>query len=103
MGKHAELSYQHNTFVVSGDLDFKNVLSLHQQLLEKSGQAPDLIFDFSRVTTSDSSGLALVIEWIRLANQTNKKIAFKGLSNGLLELAQVSGLDAVINPLIKTS
>jgi len=97
--KQAALCYQHNAFLVSGDLDFKNVMRLHQEMLALMDQSPELAIDFSQVKSSDSSGLALVVEWIRLANQTNKKISLKGISNGLLELAEASGLDAIINPL----
>ena len=96
----ADLTCQQNVIFVSGDLNFKNVMSLHQKCIEQSQPLPELVFDFSRVTSSDSSGLALLVEWIKMAELAKKRVVIKGLSNGLVELAKVSGLDALINPLI---
>ena len=82
------------------DLNFQNVMLLQQKTAHFQTN-PELIFDFSSVTSSDSSGLALVMEWIKLAELYNKKVFFKNLSNGLLALAKASGLDSLITPRVK--
>ena len=96
MRKHAALTFNNSIFQVTGDLNFNNVMSLHRQSLSYFDSCPELTFDFSGVTSSDSSGLALVIEWIKLAEQHKKPIYIKNISDGLLSIAKASGLDKII-------
>lgn len=100
MQKQAELAYENNVVMVMGQLNFQNVMLLQHTCFDQIKHQPAWVFDFSRVTASDSSGLAWVIEWIKQAERTNKKISFKGLSNGIMELARASNLDVIINPFL---
>ncbi len=100
MQKQADVTYLNNVVMVSGDLNFQNVMSLQRACLEQIKHRPEWVFDFSQVNSSDSSGLAWVIEWIKLAKQDNKKISFKGLSNGLMEIAKAARLDTIIQPFV---
>jgi len=99
MPQSATVTFNDSVFQVAGDLSFKNVMLLNQACMRHFEQCPELIFDFSHVTSSDSSGLALVIEWIKFAEKANKKIRFKNLSNSLMSIATASGLDKLIRPL----
>ena|SRR5579862_6821269 len=100
MQEGADLIWLDNMFCISGHLTVKNVMALHQQCLAKSANCPDYKFDFSRVSASDSAGLAFVIEWIKLAETQQKKITFINLSNGLMDIALAAGLDQLLKPLI---
>jgi phospholipid transport system transporter-binding protein len=96
MQKHAALTFHDSIFQISGDLCHQNVMSLHRQSLAYFESTSQLTFDFAGVTSSDSAGLALVIEWIKLAEQHKKPIHIKNLSDGLMSIAVASGLDPLI-------
>lgn len=53
----------------------------------------DIILDFSHVTSTDSAGLALMIEWIKITRHQRSQLHFKNVPKQLLNLAKLSGLD----------
>lgn len=96
MNKVADISFHPDALMVSGDLDFNNVMAVYAKALLKFADYKELVFDFASVTSCDSAGLALIIEWIKQARQQNKIISFKHLSPEILSLATASGLDRLI-------
>lgn len=54
----------------------------------------DVIYiDLSQVEATDSAGLALMIEWIRLSRMSRVQLRFKNIPEQLLALAKLSGFD----------
>lgn len=97
MIKHADITLQNNILSVKGQLCFANVMSVYQQSLALLDQCPEWVFDFAGVTESDSAGLALIIEWIKLAKRKNRSVRFNTISQDLMSIARASGLASVIN------
>lgn len=93
---HADISYQQNQFYVSGELNFSNVMSVYAKSMSQLSACPQLHFDFSQVKASDSSGLALILEWLMFAKKNKKPIHFSAISNDLLSIAKVAGLEQLI-------
>lgn len=54
--------------------------------------------DLADVSESDSSGLALAIEWLRLTRQRGQRIVFTNLPKQLLALARISEVEALLQP-----
>jgi len=96
MLKNADITFDHQTCQVSGELDFSNVMSLYWKSLPQLEAREKLVFDFSQVKTSDSAGLALIIEWIKFATAQNKSIQFNHISSDLMSIAKAAGLDHLI-------
>ncbi len=48
--------------------------------------------DLAGVTRSDSAGLALLIEWLRLARRRGVTLRFAGLPGQMREIARISDL-----------
>ena len=94
--KHADIDYQEDKFIVSGDLHFSNVMAIYKKSSKNLSKNPVLEFDFSNVRSSDSAGIALIIEWIKFAKLTNKEIYFHSLSSDILQLARAAGLEKFI-------
>jgi len=46
-----------------------------------------------QVEATDSAGLALMIEWIRLSRMSRVQLRFKNVPEQLLALAKLSGFD----------
>ncbi|OGT37017.1 MAG: hypothetical protein A3F12_01090 [Gammaproteobacteria bacterium RIFCSPHIGHO2_12_FULL_38_14] len=99
MKKNAAIFLKDNIFFVSGDIDFYNVMDIYNQSLLLFKTMKQVIFDFSQVKSSDSSGLALAIEWIKLSKIDHQTIQFKHFPEKLLSIAKVSSLYDVICPL----
>lgn len=96
MQKLADITFQNNTFHVIGDLDFSNVMSVYQKSLSNLMKCPEAIFNFSQLTSSDSSCLALIMEWMKFAASERKPIRFTHLSAELMSIAKAAGMDKLI-------
>jgi len=85
-------------YVVEGELDMNSVPQLWRSAngFFNTPATSSLVFDLQAVTRSDSSGLALLIEWMALARQNNQTIHFRNLPVQMWEIAKVSDLVDVI-------
>lgn len=83
-------------FQVSGVLDASTVA----RVLVRSGELfrglSRVELDFAAVTASDSSGLALLLEWLRLARRDGQQIHFEHLPEQLMALARISEVDTLL-------
>lgn len=80
-------------FQVEGELSLVTAPDLLQSM---PGQFPpvgsEAHIDLEGVTRSDSAGLALLVEWLRLAEQQGITLRFHNLPDQLREIARVSDL-----------
>lgn len=92
------IEYQGNGYGVSGAINFASVSNLYQQgkLLIESN--PRVLLDFRRVTGVDSSAIALLINWVRLAKQQQASVLFLNLPTALVEMACVCDVMAFLAP-----
>ena|SRR5579862_9275473 len=90
------ITFENDTFVITGELNFSNVMSLYQKSLPQFARAQKLVFDLAKLKSINSIGLALIIDWINYAKSQNKHIEFHNIPADLLSLAKVSGIDALI-------
>lgn len=88
----AAISFENDIISVEGDLNFTSVNHVWKNSLPLLDQCPRLVFDLSRVTSANSAGLALLLEWMRYAKSRNKAIQFDHLPDQLLSIAKVSGI-----------
>lgn len=86
---HYVLSGALNTYTVPGLWD------LSQEVLKKD-KGLLLTFNLEHVTQSDSSGVALLIAWMRMLKQRDQKIRFVGLPIQMLAIIRVSDLEKVL-------
>jgi phospholipid transport system transporter-binding protein len=52
-----------------------------------------ICIDLAKVEATDSAGLALMIEWIKLSKANKIKLSFKNIPQQILALAKLSGFD----------
>lgn len=96
MAKQADITFTDSVFSLEGELDFSNVMSIYSKSIPQMTLNHELIFDFSKVKSSNSAGIALMIEWLKLSKQTNKSIHFKCISSDLMSLVKVANLEEMI-------
>ncbi|MBE0439886.1 MAG: STAS domain-containing protein [Gammaproteobacteria bacterium] len=90
------LSIDDDVINVSGELTFNTVnqiVTVAPGLFEKLS---NLEINLVNVTRSDSAGLALLVDWVRYAKNTNKNIVFHHMPTQLSALANASGLDDIL-------
>ena len=92
MKQIADITLDNQTLYLIGDLDFYNVMSVYEKSLVLLKNNPAYHIDFSGLKTSDSAGIALILEWLKLAKHHHKKIQLNNLSANLQSIANVSGL-----------
>ena len=85
-------------YLLKGELDFNSVFELWQQQKETifSDPSTTLKIDLHALNHSNSAGLALLLEWYRMAEHLNKQITYINLPKQMLDMAKVSGLDEVL-------
>jgi phospholipid transport system transporter-binding protein len=85
-------------FKVHGALHAETVTELFERSPELFRDAPQIDIDLSGVPEGDSAGLALLIEWLRLANHNKQKIEFRNLPAQLAALARISAIEDLLTP-----
>lgn len=80
-------------FTVEGNLTFANIDKQSLQSFKFLKGMDSICIDLSKVQTTDSAGLALMIEWIKQSRMSRVKLSFKNIPAQLLALAKLSGFD----------
>jgi phospholipid transport system transporter-binding protein len=83
-------------FRVSGVLDASTAANMLEESEARFTQAPKIDVDLGGVGDSDSAGLALLIEWLRMAKQSGKEICFHNLPAQIEALARISEVEDLI-------
>jgi phospholipid transport system transporter-binding protein len=96
-GSDASITLQNDRLMVSGDLNFATVMKVWNQSLPLLMKRESFYFDFSNVISTNSAGLALMIEWIKYARSTHKNIEFNYLPPQLMSIASVSGIAGMLS------
>lgn len=91
-----------NGYKILGIMNFDSVAQLFKQGLQLLEEHEKIEVDFEQVTHADSSAIALLLSWIRLANQKGKAIVFTNLPSQLLEMATVCEVDLFLNQYLKS-
>ncbi|MFZ2315540.1 MAG: STAS domain-containing protein [Gammaproteobacteria bacterium] len=96
MTKHADITWEENTFVLSGELTFLNVMSVYEKSLPLFASVPSIPLDCANLQSSDSSGLALILEWKKWALQYGKSFQVSHFPENLLSIAKAAGLEELL-------
>lgn len=84
-------------YALSGELTMQNVSQVSRDtkplLAAMSGE---VTINLSRIARADSAGLALLIDWLRIARQQNVTLRFEQLPDQLLQIARVCELHSVL-------
>jgi len=82
---------------VSGSLEFATVAALLPAGSAAIQQGHASVIDLAAVTSSDSSGLALLIEWLSVARAAGRDLQYENIPAQLHQLAVLSEVDALLS------
>lgn len=80
-------------FSLTGDVTFTSISKQLSHLLKVLNGSKHIMIDLSQVNSVDSSALALLIEWKKLARSNRIQLGLKNIPEQLLMLAELSGFD----------
>jgi phospholipid transport system transporter-binding protein len=84
-------------FRISGVLDATTVSDLLKQSTASFEGHAHVDVDLKAVSESDSSGLALLIEWLRLARMAKRQIHFENVPPQIEALARISEVEDLLS------
>ncbi|OGT57350.1 MAG: hypothetical protein A3F14_06245 [Gammaproteobacteria bacterium RIFCSPHIGHO2_12_FULL_43_28] len=100
MTKHAAITMDNHRVILTGALCFSNVMLIYKKSLLYFKQTPELEIDFSQLKSCDSSGLALIFEWLRWAKRHQRAIRFTALPSELQSIAYAARVNQVLQPFL---
>ena len=83
---------------VRGDLDFENAPSALARGLTLLGDARDCEVDLSGLSSGDSAGLAVLIEWLSSARRRGARLRYTGVPSQMRAIARISDLEDLLSP-----
>jgi phospholipid transport system transporter-binding protein len=83
---------------VIGSLHFSTVSALLSEGIDAIDGGQATVIDLSGVTAGDSSGLALLIEWLSVAKAAGKELRYEHLPTQLHQLARLSEVEELLVP-----
>jgi phospholipid transport system transporter-binding protein len=81
---------------VVGALEFGTVSALLAAGSDAIERGQAAIIDLSGVTNADSSGLALLIEWLSVARQARRTLRYENIPSQVDQLSRLSDVEALI-------
>ncbi|MDH5784570.1 MAG: STAS domain-containing protein [Chromatiales bacterium] len=95
---NASISGGEGRYAISGEMSFDTVTALLNESRSTLFAAPSesLEVDLGAVSRADSAGLALLVQWVRMASEQHRSIRFAHLPPQLLAIAHAGELDGVL-------
>jgi phospholipid transport system transporter-binding protein len=81
---------------VAGELTFETVPALYQDSLGWFAGTGELVIDLAQVTRADSAGLALLIEWLRVADKAGCRARLANIPQQVQTLIRINGLHGAL-------
>jgi phospholipid transport system transporter-binding protein len=81
---------------VNGVLHFTTVTTLLSEGSSAIGNGRAAVIDLAGVKDSDSSGLALLIEWLSIARASSRSLRYENIPAQLQQLARLSEVEELL-------
>ena len=99
----AQVYINDNKICLTGILDFSNAMTIYKASMPVFAcSQSDVIIDFSGLMSGNSVILAMLVNWIRLAQKSGKKVRLESLSTEVKSLISASRLSSLIDAHVTT-
>lgn len=85
-----------STYAIAGDLCFHTVSFISSKASKLISLQQEVVFDFEKLKHCDSAGIALLIQWKKLARQHNSQLKFINVTSQMQNLINLMGLNKVL-------
>ncbi len=82
--------------MLTGRLDKEHVPVMWSEGAARVRGGPELTVDLSEVTLCDSAGVAMLVDWLRLAQGQGTRLRYRGAPKQMVAIAQVSDLESML-------
>ena len=82
---------------LDGEVDLSNSPMFRKCLLDLLEKGHSVIVDFAKLTYIDSSGMAVLVEGLNIANKTNLTIHITSANGAPLQVLELTRLNQVFN------
>jgi phospholipid transport system transporter-binding protein len=82
--------------IVTGSVTFNTVGDLLRASQPLFVDQKTVSVDLGAVTSVDSAGLALLLEWLRRARSDGRTVTYTGLPDKLVAIAKLSGVHSIL-------
>ncbi|MEX2517093.1 MAG: STAS domain-containing protein [Gammaproteobacteria bacterium] len=79
-------------WTLEGELTFTTVPALYDQARDAFAGSWPATIDLAGVDRVDSAGVALVIDWLRLARESRQPLSIRNVPQHMLSIAQLCGV-----------
>ena len=86
-------SSENGVVKIEGVIDLTTAKSLKKQTIGLFNGPSEIQFDLSAVSQSNSAALALLLEWLKMANKHQVSLSFSNIPEHLRELSRVYGIE----------
>ena len=93
----ATVSIENNALCVSGDITLHNVMTLYRESLLCLKKQSVTKFDFSRLKSSDSAVIALMVEWQRYCQAKGQQASFLNLPSQCQAVIKAANLNVLFH------
>ena len=83
-------------YALSGQLSFATTPELLRRSHKEFVGNSVLVIDLKGISASDSSGLALLIEWMRWAKKNQLNISFRNIPEQIQAIAEACDVDKIL-------
>ncbi len=90
-------SLEAGRFAVVGDMNFSTVDHLLDESMKIFSYGDNLEIDLVGVQRADSAGLALIIEWMKLARRSGVEIRLLNMPEQMRAISRTGELDEVLS------
>ena len=94
--KEVKVTLTDNTLHLAGHLHVSNAMQVLKTSVSLLQSLTEWRIDFSGLTASDSSGVALALQWIKLAREKNTPLYLQHFPADLTSIAKAARLDELI-------
>jgi len=84
-------------FALAGDLSFGTAEQIRRASENQFDGQASIEISLSHVETTDSAGLALLLEWISWANHSDVEMRFLNIPEKILAIAQTTEVDELLS------
>lgn len=81
---------------VEGELSFGTAAAALERGAQRIGPGRRWTFDLSGVSAGDSAGVAVLIEWLSLAQSRGATVVYDSIPPQMLAIARLSDLEALL-------